>query len=132
MSCAGVHVYKGAERFAVWRCRRRGNTLQIFFEWRMLPARNQTASFGQRQIKMKHHFFSILIAAVLLAACASLPPYDAAFSDIDQDHDGIIEWREFQAYYPNADPKTFLEADRNKDGDITPDEWRAYIEVQEP
>ena len=81
---------------------------------------------------MKYPFFSILIATALLAACASLPPYDAAFSAVDRDHDGIIEWREFQAYYPDADPKAFLEADRNKDGDITPDEWRAYIEVQKP
>jgi hypothetical protein len=97
----------------------------------MLPARNQKESFGKRQTKMKYRACAILMAAALLAACASLPPYDAAFSEVDRDHDGIIEWREFQGYYPDADPKSFLEADRNKDGDITPDEWRSYIDAQE-
>ena len=83
-------------------------------------------------MKMKCLSFSIIMAALLLAACATLPPYNAAFSEVDRDHDGIIEWREFQGYYPDADPKTFLEADRNKDGEITPAEWRSYIEAQQP
>ena len=81
---------------------------------------------------MPYRLFSILTAAVLLAACASLPPHDAPFAKIDRDQDGIIEWREFQGYYPDADPKSFLEADGNKDGDITPDEWRVYREAQQP
>lgn len=68
----------------------------------------------------------------LLVSCAALPPYNAAFSEVDQDHDGIIEWREFQGYYPDADPKTFLEADQSKDGDISLDEWRLFIETQQP
>jgi len=77
-------------------------------------------------------FFVILTAAALLAACATAPRYNAAFAEVDQDQDGIIEWREFQGYYPDADPKTFLEADGSKDGDITPEEWRLFIETQPP
>jgi hypothetical protein len=64
-----------------------------------------------------------------LAACASLPRYDAAFSAVDQNHDALIEWWEFEAAYPNADPKTFLEADHNKDGQVTAEEWQYYADV---
>jgi hypothetical protein len=31
-----------------------------------------------------------------------------------------------------TDPKTFLEADQSKDGDISLDEWRLFIETQQP
>jgi len=81
---------------------------------------------------MKHAALIITMLTALLAACAALPPYNAAFSEVDLDHDGVIAWREFQTYYPDADPKTFLEADRSKDGDISPDEWRFFIETQQP
>ena len=76
-------------------------------------------------------FFSIALMTTLLAACASLPPYNAPFAEIDTNGDGIIEWREFKTRYPETDAKAFLEADQNKDGDITPDEWQAYIEAQD-
>jgi hypothetical protein len=79
---------------------------------------------------MKRAPFVIILVIALLASCANFPPYNAAFSEVDQDHDGIVEWREFQGHYPDADPKTYLEADRNKDGDISPDEWRFFIETQ--
>ena len=72
--------------------------------------------------------FSLMMATTLLVACASLPVYDAPFADMDQDGDGVIEWYEFQAHYPEADPKVFLEADRNKNGEITPDEWKAFVD----
>lgn len=72
------------------------------------------------------------LLTLLLAACATAPRHQAAFADLDQNRDEIIEWREFKGYYPDADPKAFLEADRSKDGDITLDEWRLYIESQTP
>jgi hypothetical protein len=83
-------------------------------------------------MKMMRNLFSILIVTALMAACASLPRYSAPFSEVDQDRDSVIEWREFKIYYPDADPKAFLEADRNKNGEITPDEWRFYVETQTP
>ncbi len=63
-----------------------------------------------------------------MLACAKHPVHHAAFEAVDQDGSGIIEWHEFQQAYPDASPKSFLEADKNKDGDITPEEWETYIQ----
>lgn len=77
-------------------------------------------------------FWSIAITAVLLTACASLPRYTAPFSEVDHNSDGVIEWQEFKAHYPDSDAKAFLEADRNKNGEIAPDEWQFFVETQRP
>lgn len=79
---------------------------------------------------MMPKFCLIAIAAVLLTACASLPRYTAPFPEVDSNSDGVIEWQEFKARYPDSDAKAFLEADRNKNGDITPEEWQFFIEMQ--
>lgn len=71
---------------------------------------------------------SIAMVTALLAACASLPVYNAPFADMDQNSDGVVEWHEFKAHYPEADPKVFLEADRSKNGEITPDEWQSFVD----
>jgi hypothetical protein len=79
---------------------------------------------------MMHKFCLIVITAVLLTACASLPRYTAPFPEVDSNSDGVIEWQEFKTRYPDSDAKAFLEADRNKNGDITPEEWQFFIEMQ--
>jgi hypothetical protein len=76
---------------------------------------------------MKPKCITIAVATALLAACTSLPVYDAPFADIDRNSDGVIEWYEFKARYPEADPKAFLEADRNKNGEITTEEWQSFV-----
>lgn len=75
-------------------------------------------------------FWSIAITTTLLMACASLPRYSAPFADVDLNQDGVIEWREFKAHFPDSDAKDFLEADGNKNGEISPDEWRTFLEKQ--
>ncbi len=79
---------------------------------------------------------STLIAALVIlwiTGCSSTPVvHNASFSEIDQDDSGIIEWYEFKAFYPEASPKSFLEADLDKNGDITPVEWEAYMENYPP
>ena len=65
-------------------------------------------------------------------ACASLPRYNAPFAEIDQDGDGVIEWWEFRTHFPDTDPKTFLEADRNKNGEISLEEWKFFVETHGP
>lgn len=70
----------------------------------------------------------ILVAAGMIT-CTTAPRYDAPFSAVDQNRDAVIEWREFDAYYPDAHPKAFLQADRSKDGQITPQEWQFFSDV---
>ena len=73
----------------------------------------------------------ILIVATL-TACSSTQRYAASFGDVDGNRDGVIEWREFNTYFPGADPKAFLEADHNKDSDVTDEEWWRYTENHPP
>ncbi len=68
------------------------------------------------------------LSLLAVLACATHPVHYAEFDAVDHDASGTIEWHEFKAIYPEASPKSFLEADRNKDGEITPDEWATYIE----
>ena len=72
------------------------------------------------------------LALLVLLGCASNPVHYAVFEQVDHDKSGMIEWYEFKAIYPEASPKSFMEADRNKDGQITPEEWEAYIERYAP
>jgi hypothetical protein len=72
----------------------------------------------------------IALTAAILTACTALPRYEAAFSAIDGNQDQVVEWHEFKAYFPSADPKTFLQADHDKDGNITREEWQSFIATQ--
>lgn len=77
--------------------------------------------------------WGLLVSTVaVLAACISLPHYEAAFATIDSNGDTVIEWREFKTYYPEADPKSFLEADQDKNGDISAEEWQRFLNTQGP
>ncbi|MDJ0666074.1 MAG: hypothetical protein QNJ61_02325 [Desulfobacterales bacterium] len=82
---------------------------------------------------MKSNPLSTALAILLIAGCASTPVvHYAPFGEVDQDESGIIEWYEFKAVYPDASPKSFLEADRDKNGEISPEEWEAYMEDYRP
>lgn len=78
---------------------------------------------------MRQVLFTV-ITALVVAGCLSAPRYDADFSALDANLDQIIEWHEFKAYYPTADPKAFLQADHDKNGAVTGEEWRFFIAVQ--
>ena len=73
------------------------------------------------------HLISFLCLLAMIG-CAAHPVQYAEFEAVDQDASGIIEWYEFKAAYPEASPKSYIEADQNKDGEITPKEWEAYIQ----
>ena len=75
----------------------------------------------------------VALASLWIAGCAAKPVvHHAAFGEIDQDDSGLIEWYEFKAVYPEASPKSFLEADQDKDGELTPKEWETYMEDYPP
>ncbi|MFZ7128635.1 MAG: EF-hand domain-containing protein [Desulfobacterales bacterium] len=68
----------------------------------------------------------IVLSTVLISSCfgkaLSLPSY----SEMDRDGDGQVVWREFHQGLPSLSPKAFLEADLNKNGYVTPDEWTSW------
>lgn len=60
---------------------------------------------------------------------AALPDpkqFNAHFGDMDSTADGRVNWEEFKAYFPQAEPKVFATIDLNKDGAIDHDEWHAF------
>ncbi len=55
--------------------------------------------------------------------------FNAHFGDIDTQKDGRVTWGEFNAYFPQAEPKVFAAIDLNKDSAIDHDEWHAFKEA---
>ena len=52
--------------------------------------------------------------------------YNAHFGDIDADGDDLVNWKEFEAYFENAEKKVFNAIDLNQDGNIDHDEWHEF------
>jgi hypothetical protein len=73
-----------------------------------------------------------LLVILWIFGCATPVVHHAAFGEIDQDDSGIIEWYEFKAAYPDASPKSFFEADLDKNGELSPEEWETYMEDYPP
>ena len=55
--------------------------------------------------------------------------YNAHFGNMDASGDRMVDWKEFKAYFPQAEPKVFAAVDLNKDGAIDHDEWHAFKEA---
>jgi hypothetical protein len=55
--------------------------------------------------------------------------YNAHFGDMDKNGDGLVNWAEFKAYFPQAEPAVFAAIDLNKDGSIDHDEWHKFKEA---
>ena len=55
--------------------------------------------------------------------------YNAHFGDIDADGDELVKWKEFDAYFENAEQKVFKAIDLNQDGNIDHDEWHEFKEA---
>jgi hypothetical protein len=88
---------------------------------------------------MRRWVVSIVAVSVLalFAGCAShgkyhagdLPDpkgFNAHFGDMDSGKNGAVDWPEFKAYFPKAEPKVFAAIDLNKDGVIDHDEWHKF------
>jgi hypothetical protein len=75
---------------------------------------------------MKNILGGLAAAMLLIWGCASAPLYCRGFGEIDRNADGIVEWPEFKAAFPDADARAFLAADANKNGDVTPVEWQRF------
>ena len=60
------------------------------------------------------------------SSCNGESDYNGHFGDLDQDGDDQVTWKEFKAHFPQAEPKVFEEADKNRDKSIGHDEWHEF------
>jgi len=75
---------------------------------------------------MKSKLGGLAAALLLIWGCASTPLFCRGFGEIDRNADGIVEWPEFKAAFPDADARAFLDADANKSSAISPAEWDRF------
>jgi hypothetical protein len=90
---------------------------------------------------MKRFAILFLIALIgILAACSSQTTYHktalpdpksfaAHFGDMDTSGNGLVNWDEFKAYFPQAEKKIFQAVDLNTDNALDHDEWHAFKEA---
>ena len=52
--------------------------------------------------------------------------FNAHFGDMDANGDEMVNWQEFETYFPNAQPKIFEELDLNGDENVDHDEWHQF------
>lgn len=52
--------------------------------------------------------------------------FNAHFGDMDADENDLVDWKEFEAFFPNAQPEIFKELDLNGDEGVDHDEWHQF------
>ncbi len=65
-----------------------------------------------------------LCLSVFVAAPAAASP--SGLSRLDTDADGAVTWEEFSAALPNMKRAAFDTIDADKNGSVSPEEWRAF------
>jgi hypothetical protein len=48
---------------------------------------------------------------------------------MDSDGNDLVDWTEFEKYFPQAEPSVFKAIDLNGDGNIDHDEWHQFKEA---
>jgi hypothetical protein len=106
--------------------------------------KRQTPHWNKENITMRHWLVLPVIALAAAFALGAGPAsktkyhdtdlpdpkaYNAHFGDMDGSHEGKVNWEEFKAYFPKADPKVFAAIDLDKSGDIDHDEWHKFKEA---
>lgn len=56
--------------------------------------------------------------------------YSGHFGDMDKNGDEVIDWNEFKAYFPHADPRVFEQADGDHNAAIDHDEWHEFKDTR--
>jgi len=88
----------------------------------------------------KYSFLLVLVFFLSLTACSgkanyhktSLPDpgtFKAHFGDMDSNGDDRVDWGEFKAYFPHAQPEVYEAIDLNRDNFLDHDEWHAFKEA---
>ena len=85
-------------------------------------------------------FVSFVIVISVLSGCAAESKYhkedlpdpkgfNAHFPDMDSDGNDLVNWDEFEEYFPQAKQEIFKAVDLNADGNIDHDEWHEFKET---
>ena len=75
----------------------------------------------------------ILAAAFALLLCqpvAARTNYNVCFNSLDADADGSMSKGEFMVAFSEGDTSVFDQADADKDGVVSHEEWEAYKQAQ--
>jgi hypothetical protein len=78
----------------------------------------------------------LLCAGVLAFGCSTArhhqgkmsdpKSFQGHFGDMDASGDDRVNWEEFKAYFPHAEPQVFNIIDMNGDKALDHDEWHAF------
>lgn len=91
-------------------------------------------------MKKKFWLIGFFAAVTIIAGCSTtsnphgkdMPApesFNAHFGDMDADSDEMVNWEEFKAFFPQAEPKVYAALDLNKDGFVDHDEWHEFKEA---
>ncbi|WP_207262743.1 EF-hand domain-containing protein [Desulfovibrio sp. Huiquan2017] len=79
---------------------------------------------------MRTLFFALAFALLLCQPVAAKTNYYVNFHSLDADVDGWMSKGEFLVAFPDGDTSVFDQADTNKDGSVSREEWEAYKQAQ--
>ncbi|WP_338669143.1 hypothetical protein [Pseudodesulfovibrio methanolicus] len=74
---------------------------------------------------MRTLFFALAFALLLCQPVAATNYY-VNFNSLDADADGWVSKGEFLVAFPDGDTSVFDQADTNKNGSVSREEWEAY------
>jgi hypothetical protein len=75
---------------------------------------------------MKKLFFALAFALLLCQPVAAKTNYNVCFHSLDADVDGHMSKGEFLVAFSDGDTSVFDQADTDKDGLVSHEEWEAY------
>ncbi|XXJ18270.1 hypothetical protein ACR42D_01670 [Desulfovibrio caledoniensis] len=75
---------------------------------------------------MKKLLFALAFALLFCQPVAAKTNYNVCFNSLDADVDGRMSKGEFLVAFSDGDTSVFDQADADKDGTVSHEEWEAY------
>jgi Ca2+-binding EF-hand superfamily protein len=75
---------------------------------------------------MKKLFLALAFALLFCQPVAAKTNYNVCFQSLDADVDGHMSKGEFLVAFSDGDTSVFDQADTDKDGSVSHEEWEAY------
>lgn len=79
---------------------------------------------------MKKLLFTLMVAALLCAPAWAGADYNRCFGTIDNDYDGEMTTTEFKTAFPDGKDAVFQQADGDKNGTVSHEEWEEFKSAQ--